>query len=185
MGEKNCAHCAKIFETIRINQHLYCSATCRDKARRERATPERIIQLKIANEKWLMSKQDYMREYHLKRKFGISQEQYDELLEKQGGGCAICGKLPEKEGRKLAVDHCHKPPYAIRGILCFFCNHKIIGRQTDPEIFRKAADYLSQDTGLYAPKKNKKARTPRKERQSRGKSASNVGKRRLVPGPVG
>src|SRR5262245_23734347 len=33
-----------------------------------------------------------MREGHLRRTFGISQADYDELLARQGGGCAICGK---------------------------------------------------------------------------------------------
>src|SRR5436309_7587857 len=43
------------------------------------------------------------RRSHLKRKFGLSQEDYDRLLVEQGGGCAICGRLPRT--RSLHVDH--------------------------------------------------------------------------------
>jgi hypothetical protein len=52
------------------------------------------------------------------KKYGITREQYDELLRRQNGGCAICG-LPEQGTRKsqLCVDHCHQTG-RIRGLLC-------------------------------------------------------------------
>src|SRR5688500_1693169 len=46
------------------------------------------------------------REGHLRRTFGISQEQYERLLDEQGGGCAVCGRAP-KPGKSLHVDHDH------------------------------------------------------------------------------
>src|SRR5438094_9480440 len=57
---------------------------------------------------------------HLKRKFGISLEQYEEMLAKQGGVCAICG-APPPEGTSLHVDHDHETG-EVRGLLCFPCN---------------------------------------------------------------
>jgi Recombination endonuclease VII len=41
---------------------------------------------------------------HLERRYGISRADYDALLARQGGVCAICAK-PSKE--RLCVDHCH------------------------------------------------------------------------------
>src|SRR4051812_30023914 len=38
------------------------------------------------------------RGYQLNRNFGITIEQYEEILSEQGGGCAICGRTPEEEG---------------------------------------------------------------------------------------
>ena len=35
---------------------------------------------------------EYMREYRLKSRFGINQEEYNKLFEEQNGVCAICGK---------------------------------------------------------------------------------------------
>lgn len=44
----------------------------------------------------------------LLRTYGITWDEYQSMLAKQGGGCAICKKVPENGQRKLAVDHCHR-----------------------------------------------------------------------------
>jgi len=64
----------------------------------------------------------------LKRRYGITPEQYDLMLERQGGGCAICGRLP-KPGRRLAVDHDHATK-RVRGLLCFQCNKYRVAKNT-------------------------------------------------------
>ena len=64
---------------------------------------------------------------------------YDALLELQGGTCAICGKPPGE--RRHALDHDHKPPMRLLGILCFRCNAALRYWVT-PEWLRAAADYL-------------------------------------------
>jgi hypothetical protein len=102
------------------------------------------------------------RKYHLMSKYGITEEQYAELLGKQGGVCGVCSKSPEDEGVNLAVDHNHKTG-EVRGCLCRYCNHRLIGRHTDPDLLRRMADYLEKGkTGWFVPKKKKKARRPRK-----------------------
>lgn len=103
------------------------------------------------------------REKYLLRKYGITLTQYNQLLKKQGGGCAICGKTPEKEGKSLAVDHSHKPPFEVRGILCAYCNHRLVGRHTDPDLLSRIARYISQGTGWFVPVKKKK-----RKRKKRG-----------------
>jgi hypothetical protein len=55
---------------------------------------------------------------HLERRYGISRADYDALLARQGGVCAICAKPPEKT---LSVDHCHATG-KVRGLLCRQCN---------------------------------------------------------------
>ncbi len=77
------------------------------------------------------------RGYSLKNNTGLSVEQYDALLEKQGGGCAICGTPPKR--MRLSVDHDHETGM-IRGLLCHGCNTKMVGRD-DAVWSTKAATY--------------------------------------------
>jgi hypothetical protein len=106
------------------------------------------------------------RRYELMRNFGITLEQYNELLEKQEGVCFICSKHPDEERKALAVDHNHTTG-EIRGILCYRCNNRIIGRHTDPALLHRAAEYLTQQgSGLFVPKHKKRPRRPRKVKSS-------------------
>ena len=59
------------------------------------------------------------RNAHYKKKFGITVGEYEALLDKQSGVCAICHRAPSK--RRLHVDHNHKTG-EIRGLLCYHCN---------------------------------------------------------------
>lgn len=84
---------------------------------------------------------------HLLKEYGLSIEQYNEILHRQGGVCAICKKTPEK----FHVDHDHQTGQ-VRGLLCSPCN-VVLGLMKDlPERLRAAAAYLdsaaSQQFGL-------------------------------------
>lgn len=59
------------------------------------------------------------RRSHLKRKYGISTEKYDEMLKSQAGVCAICAGPPDR--KYFCVDHSHDYG-SVRGLLCFNCN---------------------------------------------------------------
>jgi hypothetical protein len=88
-----------------------------------------------------------------KRYYGITGEQYRNLLLKQEGRCAGCGKGETSlnrngEVRSLAVDHCHTTG-AVRGLLCDGCNNAISRANDSPSILRRLAAYLEvADTGL-------------------------------------
>ncbi len=78
---------------------------------------------------------------HLMRKYGITIGQYNSMLEEQGGGCFICGRLPRPD-ISLHVDHDHSTGQ-VRGILCFCCNNALADFQENPALLGKAAGYLS------------------------------------------
>jgi hypothetical protein len=80
------------------------------------------------------------RENKLRKAFGISLTEYDQMLEAQGGVCAICHKAC-KSGRELAVDHDHETG-EVRALLCMNCNRAIGWLQDNPDLVMAAADYL-------------------------------------------
>lgn len=90
--------------------------------------------------------------YDMKKKFGISKEEYLNLLEKQDYKCAICGKAhSEEKGKRLFVDHCHDTG-KIRGLLCSACNVGLGHFRDSAEIIEKAIKYVEEyrDTGRKA-----------------------------------
>lgn len=59
---------------------------------------------------------------HLKLKYGLTRDQYLDMLSAQGGTCGICRKWPpHSRCRNLFVDHCHRTG-RVRGLLCNRCN---------------------------------------------------------------
>lgn len=62
------------------------------------------------------------RRSNLKRQYGLTSEDYDRLLESQGGKCAGCGDC--SDAAVLHVDHDHETG-EVRGLLCGPCNRTI------------------------------------------------------------
>ncbi len=84
------------------------------------------------------------RKQDLKKKYGISLEDYDRMLVEQEGKCLICGDGPgKKPGKKkyLGVDHDHITG-AVRGLLCTGCNLMIGYAHDNVDILTKAIHYL-------------------------------------------
>lgn len=97
---------------------------------------------------------------HRRRNFGITDDQYDALLVSQGGACAICRTVPKKQ--RLHVDHNHRTG-VIRGLLCLWCNHKLLGGARERvDVLRSAIAYLSEPPAsavigeVVVPKKPKR-----------------------------
>lgn len=80
-----------------------------------------------------------MRAADLARIYGISQDQYDEMLATQGGGCALCGRRPTKNA--LSVDHDHESG-VVRGLLCSGCNGALGQLGDNEEGLLRALAYL-------------------------------------------
>jgi len=89
-------------------------------------------------EKFLLSQ----RRAHLKHKYSITPEDYDKILEGQGGSCKICradNNLPRKY---FTVDHCHET-LKVRGLLCHRCNRALGIWKDDVSLLQSAIKYLS------------------------------------------
>jgi hypothetical protein len=109
-----------------------------------------------------MDKKERTRWYNIKYKFGISQDEYNEMLEEQNHCCAICKRHETEFTTALAVDHDHKS-LEIRGLLCNHCNSRFLGRHSDPELFRAAAEYLERPRRGWLVPKRKRNRKRRKK----------------------
>lgn len=79
----------------------------------------------------------------LKMKFGLTVDEYNDLLSVQGGKCAICRTRTDRQKQHMAVDHCHQTG-KIRGILCSSCNKGIGHFKDNPTLLNRAIVYLTK-----------------------------------------
>lgn len=86
----------------------------------------------------------YSRDKHLKYKYGITVQQYEDMLKKQNYVCAVCEKPETALGNKgvnksLSVHHNHTTGKVI-ALCCGKCNRAMGIFNDDPALLRKAAD---------------------------------------------
>jgi hypothetical protein len=91
--------------------------------------------------KELLSKET-IRQRNLEKNFGKGVlEIYDKLFHEQQGKCAICDSTENGRYKHLSIDHDHSNG-KIRGLLCNNCNRGLGLLKDNPEVLRKAADYV-------------------------------------------
>lgn len=84
------------------------------------------------------------RKSRLSTNYGMTQSEYESMLAKQEGKCAICRTdTPTGKWKVFAVDHCHATG-SVRGLLCNECNRGMGLLRDSAELLRRAADYLDQ-----------------------------------------
>ena len=109
---------------------------------------------KIQYQNWFLRNKEkrliYIREYTLLTKYGITQNDYVEMLLDQKGVCAICN-LPETivdkrsgQVQLLSIDHDHTTG-KVRGLLCTQCNHGIGKFKDSITVLQSAIDYLDRN----------------------------------------
>lgn len=121
------------------NPEKCCAASrkwCRDNPEKHNATKRA----------WTKANKDKHNATRRKSVYGVSNETFLAMLEKQCGKCAVCGFVfpgINTGDRTVSphVDHCHKTG-AFRGILCSDCNSGIGRLKDDFFTVIKAASYL-------------------------------------------
>ena len=94
------------------------------------------------------------RKHHLRRKYGITVAEYQQLLKQQDGQCAICKTDdPGKGKRHFHVDHCHDTG-AVRGLLCVKCNMGLGCFNDGRDLLQTAIEYLDRERILLEKSKN-------------------------------
>lgn len=82
---------------------------------------------------------------YLQSTYGLTLAQYRKMEFDQKGLCKICFRAPKPGGLPLHVDHDHRKG-RVRGLLCYRCNHRLLGRGLENAwLHQQAALYLLSD----------------------------------------
>jgi hypothetical protein len=108
-------------------------------------TPEQRAADKIRSAAYYAKFPDKYVEYDLRRKYGMSGQQYYDMLAKQKNVCAVkgCGATQGNRKSSLSVDHCHKTG-KVRGLLCSRCNLTLGKVRDDVGLLLSLAEYLDE-----------------------------------------
>lgn len=136
--QKHCLSCNTTKPLSEFNKHKstsdglqgYCRSCTRERAKayhNKYSTPERN------------------RRYNIRR-YGITVEDFEDMLLKQLECCLICGDyLDTSNLRNVHIDHCHSSN-RVRGILCQSCNHLLGNARDSIQILEAAIGYLKDVT---------------------------------------
>jgi hypothetical protein len=138
-----------------------------DAVERRREAQRRYQAKKRLDPDWQEKNREYMKGYRRRNAARLAEQgrkyQQDNALEirlkKKGldlahieqikahdGLCDICGNPPDGKWGELAIDHCHEGG-GFRGLLCSSCNMALGLFKDDPDILRKAAEYVEKHQG--------------------------------------
>lgn len=153
-GKRKCARCKEVWNRAKGDTNTVCPR-CQIHCKRcdvlfltveNRKVCRKCTAEMVQNTKTGLSQRDS----NLVRTYGITVNEYEVMLETQGGVCWICEK-PQKN-RRLSVDHKHEKGEKrrsprlrrsrVRGLLCWRCNTALGKFDDNPTFLRKAADYL-------------------------------------------
>jgi Autographiviridae endonuclease VII len=92
---------------------------------------------------WRANNPEKQHATEIKRRYGMSAQEYAQMLKAQNYRCKICDKLhaPDRKKGRLFVDHCHASG-RVRGLLCANCNSMIGHADDNVKTLEKAIIYL-------------------------------------------
>lgn len=142
-SEFTCRECSTTFRAATAGgggQFLYCDG-CKPLAVQRNKDSKNAARL-VANNPNRAARN---RRELLKSRYGLTPEQYDEMLAAQDGACALCAEKPKpggiKAASKLHVDHDHETG-KIRALLCNRCNQGLGYFRDDTALMQRASLYV-------------------------------------------
>lgn len=151
--EQTCAVCGTLFTPYR-KIVTTCSRVCYRKlphvVEKDRQHKKQPHVKAVRNARRRVEHDANRREINRKNalaRYGLTVEEYDEMLKQQNGVCRICKQPPASEGWKtvtrLHVDHDHDTG-KVRALLCNNCNRGLGYFQDSYELLTQASNYLRE-----------------------------------------
>ncbi len=114
------------------------------------------------------------RRTHVLKTYGITLEEYDKILEVQGGVCALC-KRPPPSGQHLHIDHQHEQGKSgrLNGLLDMRCNKFIKGNLTVAQV-EALYEYMMNPPAVVALGREVWSEGPPKRKRQPRKRTRNV-----------
>ncbi len=151
---KTCTKCLqtksidKFYEVRRKDKPIVYTARCRqctiEQTSYKNKTDAAKKRSRQASLNWKSKNLERVKNQELIRTYGITIDQYHEMLAQQNGACAICEKKFANTKRKdLYVDHCHAT-LRVRGLLCQKCNQGLGLFEDSLDSLKRAISYLER-----------------------------------------
>ena len=162
---KTCVNCGESKSVVEFHIRrrepdglaYYCKACVKALAQEYRKRPENIVANRERARRWREGNPEKARATHdswvrrnraryneankwrrLRHRYGVSREQYENLMRVAGGKCELCGSE-----HILCLDHCHKSKL-VRGILCMRCNTAMERFDEMPDFPQRVTEYLEK-----------------------------------------
>lgn len=128
-GNKKCSFCLETKDVSNFSKRLRSKDGLRNRCKQcDRSEEKKYRQRNTAKQRLTKIRQMY----------GLEPEQYEALIKKQDGKCAICHCIVT-----LVVDHCHKSG-KVRGLLCRKCNTGLGMFEDNIKIINSSIKYLKE-----------------------------------------
>lgn len=143
--------CVECSQPLHGAQRKYCSSYCTNKvARRNHREKVGIDAVRRYHREWHRANPKKVRSWDLRKKYGMSIEQYEQMLRDQSYKCAICligldtkAQSNQRGGAATlpCVDHDHVNGM-VRGLLCRRCNSALSHVGDDRNGITRFVEYL-------------------------------------------
>lgn len=152
-GHKVCPKCNQRkslseYSSIRVS---WCRQCCREKRRVESKTKHYKEHRSAYLKEFIKTPRGIARQQniHLKREYGITLKDKEEMLWGQGGKCDIC-RCSDPGKRGWVIDHCHRTN-KVRAVLCDLCNKMLGQGKDDPVRMLNACRFLIKHQISHEP----------------------------------
>lgn len=140
-------HKEKIKVTAKLSRQKHREKNREKEAQRTKSySLKNKEKIKLRRKQYLMSNRPKYRSSYLKRKYNITLDDYNRMVNEQNNLCKVCGKPGDESNKNsvLHIDHCHSTG-RVRGLLCDNCNRALGMVKEDIVILEALINYIKEN----------------------------------------